>query len=88
MDLALSLSRETVVGVTMRWGYGLASSLASSINALISRTEADFPELQDVASMVYVGDVYVLRVQDRVRHTDGWGKYCYSCDDTNCRQLP
>jgi len=67
---------------------GLALSLSSSINVLVSRAEAEHPELPEVASMVYVGDVYVLREQDHVRQGDGWGKFRYSCDEENCLRLP
>ena len=66
----------------------LTSSLVSRINALISQTETAHPGMQEVAAMVYVGDVYALREQPRRLHTDGWGRYHYSCDSTGCKPLP
>jgi hypothetical protein len=63
-------------------------SLVSRINALISRAESAFPGMQEAAAMVYVGDVYALRVLPRRQHTDGWGRYHYSCDTTGCKPLP
>lgn len=67
---------------------GMVSFFSSSLNVLVSRAEAEHPELPEVASMVYVGDVYVLREQDHVRQADGWGKFRYSCEEENCLRLP
>lgn len=66
----------------------LTPSLAQQINTLIRRVEAAHPGMQDVAAMVYVGDVYALREQRRRRHVDGWGGYRYSCESGDCRRLP
>ena len=66
----------------------LTSSLARQINSLIRRAEAAHPGMQDVAAMVYVGDVYALREQRQRRHVDGWGGYQYNCESSNCRRLP
>jgi hypothetical protein len=66
----------------------LTSSLVKRINALIARAEAANPAMPEVAAMVYVGDVYALRLQRHRRHADGWGSYRYSCDNDRCRRLP
>ena len=63
-------------------------SLARRINALISRTEAENPGMQDSAAMVYVGDVYALREIRERRHADGWGQQHYSADDPDGKPLP
>ena len=68
--------------------FRMTSTLAARINALISRTESAHPGMQEVAAMVYVGDVYALREQPLRRHADGWGRYHYSCDTTGCKPLP
>jgi hypothetical protein len=68
--------------------FQLTSSLVSRINALIMQSERAHPGMQEVAAMVYVGDVYALREQPRRQHADGWGHYHYSCDTTGCKRLP
>lgn len=64
------------------------SSLVSRINALVAQAEHTHPGMQEVAAMVYVGDVYALREQSCRQHADGWGRYHYSCDTTGCKPLP
>lgn len=66
----------------------LSSSLSRRINALIRRAEAVYPDMEDVAAMVYVGDVYALREQHQRRSADGWGRYRYTCDSGRCLRLP
>ena len=66
----------------------LTVSLARQMNALISRTEADHPGMQEAAAMVYVGEVYALRELRQRRHADGWGAHHYSCDTLGCKRLP
>jgi len=66
----------------------LTSSLAKRINKLVRRVEAAYPGMPEVAAMVYVGDVYVLREQRRRRHVDGWGGRRYGCESGDCRRLP
>jgi len=68
--------------------FYLTSSLVSRINALIVQSECAHPGMQEAAAMVYVGDVYVLRVQPCRQHADGWGRYHYSCDTNGCKPLP
>jgi len=68
--------------------FQLTSSLVSRINTLIVQSERAHPGMQEVAAMVYVGDVYALREQPRRQHADGWGRYHYSCDTTGCKPLP
>ena len=72
----------------MNTPFQLTSSLVSRINALIMQSERAHPDMQEVAAMVYVGDVYALREQPRRQHADGWGRYHYSCDTTGCKPLP
>jgi hypothetical protein len=72
----------------MNFLFQLTFSLAARINALVSRAESAHPGMQEVAAMVYVGDVYALREQSHRRHADGWGRYHYSCDTTGCKRLP
>ena len=66
----------------------VTSSLVRRMNSLVQRAESAHPGMEDVAAMVYVGDVYALREQRRRRPTDGWGRYRYSCDSRGCRRLP
>ncbi|MDH4134037.1 MAG: hypothetical protein OEV31_04560 [Gammaproteobacteria bacterium] len=66
----------------------VTSSLARRINSLVHRAESAHPGMDDVAAMVYVGDVYALREQSRRRPSDGWGRYRYTCDSSGCRRLP
>lgn len=66
----------------------LTASLIRKINALVNRSGQADPGMPEVAAMVYVGDVYVLREQRQRRHTDGWGAYRYSCESAGCRRLP
>lgn len=66
----------------------LTSSLSRRINALIQLAETVHPDMEDVAAMVYVGDVYSLREQRRRRRADGWGRYRYTCDSSGCLRLP
>ncbi len=68
--------------------FTLTSSLVRRINSLMARAEASNPGMQEVAAMVYVGDVYALREQRQRRHVDGWGRYRYSCDSDRCQPLP
>lgn len=63
-------------------------SLVKRINALISRAEAEDPEMKDNAAMVYVGDVYALREIRKRQHADGWGQQHYSTDDEDGKPLP
>ena len=72
----------------MRLFIRLTASLIEKVNALISRTEAAYPGMNEVAAMVYVGDVYALRELRRRRHADGWGTRHYSCDTAGCKRLP
>ena len=72
----------------MKSMFRLTSSLAARINALIVQAESAHPGMQEVAAMVYVGDVYALREQRQRLHADGWGRYHYSCDSTGCKPLP
>lgn len=65
----------------MKCLLNLTSKLATQISALIREEERAHPGMQEVAAMVYVGDVYVLRVQSQPAKNDGWGKHCYACDD-------
>lgn len=68
--------------------FHLTSTLVSRINALVLQSQRTHPGMHEVAAMVYVGDVYVLREQACRRHTDGWGLYHYSCETTGCKPLP
>jgi len=68
--------------------FHLTSSLVSRINALVVQSERAHPGMQEVAAMVYVGDVYALREQSCRQHADGWGRYHYSCDTDGCKPLP
>ena len=72
----------------MKCLFKLTFSLAARINSLIANAECAHPGMQEVAAMVYVGDVYALREQPRRQHADGWGRYHYSCDSTGCKPLP
>lgn len=72
----------------MKFLTELTTSLARTLNDLVSSTEADHPGMPDTAAMVYVGDVYVLRELRQRRHVDGWGDRHYSCDTQECRRLP
>ena len=58
----------------MRNVFRFASSLAAKVNALIRKEESAHPGMQEVAAMVYVGDVYVLREQTKPTKNDGWEK--------------
>ena len=60
--------------------FNMTASLADKAASLISRAEHDHPGMQEVAAMVYVGDVYVLREQTGPVKNDGWGDHCYSCE--------
>ena len=44
----------------MRNLFRFASSLANKVNALIRKEESAHPGMQEVAAMVYVGDIYAL----------------------------
>ena len=59
----------------------LTSSLAARVGNLIREAELAHPGMQEVAAMVYVGDVYALRVQSVPAGNDGWGTHCYVCDE-------
>jgi hypothetical protein len=59
----------------------LTSSLAARVGNLIREAELAHPGMQEVAGMVYVGDVYALRVQTAPARNDGWGTQCYVCDE-------
>lgn len=72
----------------MKAFFNWTSSVVRKVNALIRRTEAENPELQEVASMVYVGDVYALREQRARARADGWGERRYTCDGKGCKPLP
>jgi hypothetical protein len=58
----------------------LTSSLAARVGNLIREAERAHPGMQEVAAMVYVGDVYALREQSVPVKSDGWGTHCYNCD--------
>lgn len=64
----------------MRNLFRFASSLAAKVSALIRKEESAHPGMQEVAAMVYVGDVYALREQTKPAKGDGWGKNSYQCD--------
>jgi len=66
----------------------LSGTLAEKIGSLISRTESEHPGMKEVAAMVYVGDIVVLREQRHRRRSDGWGSAQYNCDSTGCQKLP
>lgn len=68
--------------------FQLTTSLVSRINALVMQSERAHPGMQEVAAMVYVGDVYALRELTCRQHADGWGRFHYSCDSTGCKPLP
>ena len=72
----------------MKLLHKLTSSLASKINDLVAQAESTNPGMHEVAAMIYVGDVYALREQSQRLHSDGWGRYHYSCDSTGCKPLP
>ena len=65
----------------MKCLFKVTSKLAAKISALIRAEERAHPDMQEVAAMVYVGDVYVLREQCQPAKNDGWGTHCYTCDD-------
>jgi len=72
----------------MKFLSRFASSHESRVNALIMQSEFTDPDMQEVAAMVFVGDVYVLREQLRRQHADGWGRSHFSCYTTGCISLP
>lgn len=59
---------------------GMTVSLVDRVNGLISKAEDEHPGLDEVAAMVYVGDIYVLREQVTPGVSDGWGKNVYVGD--------
>jgi len=59
----------------------LTSSLAARVGNLIREEERAHPGMQEVAAMVYVGDVYALREQALPATNDGWGAHCYICNE-------
>ena len=65
----------------MKCLLNLTSSLAARVGNLIREEERAHPGLQEVAAMVYVGDVYALREQTVPAKNDGWGAQCYNCDE-------
>lgn len=65
----------------MKCLLNLTSSLAARVGNLIREEERAHPGMQEVAAMVYVGDVYALREQTAPARNDGWGVQCYSCDE-------
>lgn len=66
----------------MKHPFRFASTLATKVKALINREESAHPGMSEVAAMVYVGDVYVLREQPQPAKNDGWGENCYHCDSS------
>ena len=72
----------------MKLLHKLTSTLAAKINSLVAQAESAHPGMQEVAAMVYVGDVYALREQQERLHSDGWGRYHYTCDSATCKPLP
>ena len=65
----------------MKCLLNLTSSLAARVGNLILEAERAHPGMQEVAAMVYVGDVYALREQSVSATSDGWGAHCYVCDE-------
>lgn len=69
----------------MNWTlFNWTSAAAQKVRALIEQAEAateDDPDMQQVASQVLVGDIYVLRDGVVREHDDGWGRRCYVCDN-------
>lgn len=63
--------------------FNLTSSLAAKVRHLIREEEQAHPGMQEVAAMVYVGDVYALREQPQPAKNDGWGTHCYVCEDSD-----
>lgn len=64
----------------MKTLMNLTTSLVERVNRLISRAAEEHPGMPEVAAMVYVGDVYVLREQAERRQSDGWGRHSYVAD--------
>lgn len=64
----------------MKNPFRFASPLTAKVNTLIDREESAHPGMSEVAAMVYIGDVYVLREQPQPAKNDGWGENCYQCD--------
>lgn len=56
----------------------LSSSLAERVSGLIRQAESAHPGMQETAAMVYVGDVYVMRVQTVPSKDDGWAGHRYT----------
>lgn len=65
----------------MKCLLNLTSTLAARVGNLIREAELAHPGMQEVAAMVYVGDVYALREQTAPARNDGWGTHCYVCDE-------
>lgn len=65
----------------MKCLLNLTSALAVRVRNLIREEERAHPGMQEVAAMVYVGDVYALREQAVPARSDGWGAHCYVCDE-------
>ena len=70
-------------GCEMKCLFNLTSKLAAKINTLIREEERAHPDMLEMAAMVYVGDVYVLREQCQPLKNDGWGAHCYTCGASN-----
>ena len=68
--------------------FDWTSSLVRKMNGLIRKAEAENPGMPEVASMVYVGDVYALREQRERAKGDGWRDRRYTCDGKDCKPLP
>ncbi len=64
----------------MKNPFRLVLPLASRVKTLLGREESAHPGMAEVAAMVYIGDVYVLREQPQPAKNDGWGENCYQCD--------
>ncbi|HEX9628342.1 MAG TPA: hypothetical protein VGA00_15505 [Acidiferrobacterales bacterium] len=64
----------------MQHWIGSKQSLVERVNGLVSLAEDEHPGLEEVAAMVYVGDVYVLREQSAPGRSDGWGDHAYLSD--------
>ncbi len=56
------------------------SSLAERVNGLIRQAESTHPEMCEVAAMVYVGDIYVMREQTAPSNDAGWAGQQYTSE--------
>ena len=56
------------------------SSLAERVSGLIRQAESTHPEMREVAAMVYVGDIYVMREQTAPSNDAGWAGQQYTSE--------